>query len=146
MVVMGVQRLHLRDGTARIRSNASYISEQPVGRCSKVRTSRRRRYHHLRPPYPAAQRSLIPLHTYTMAMRLAVGRPLGAVTRASSCSRTSMRSFTSTALRAKEVAGQSSETPNMRVRRAVSIRRRHRPNHMRSMHHATTRASSKPQS
>lgn len=52
-----------------------------------------------------------------MAMRLAVGRPLGAAVRATSCSRNAVRTFASTALRAKEVAGTTSETPNMRVRK-----------------------------
>ena len=51
-----------------------------------------------------------------MAMRLAVGRPMGAAARVSSCSRAAVRTFTATALRAKEVAGANSETPNMRVR------------------------------
>lgn len=54
-----------------------------------------------------------------LPLRQAVGRPLGAAVRASSCShhaRIIARSFVSTTLRAKEVAGQSSETPNMRVR------------------------------
>lgn len=51
-----------------------------------------------------------------MAMRLAVGRPLGAAVRASGSSRHAVRTFASTALRAKEVAGPESETPNMRVR------------------------------
>lgn len=50
-----------------------------------------------------------------MVMRLAVARPLGAVARATSCSRATVRTFASTALRAKEVAGESKETPNMRV-------------------------------
>ncbi|KAF1845515.1 uncharacterized protein K460DRAFT_355329 [Cucurbitaria berberidis CBS 394.84] len=49
-----------------------------------------------------------------MAMRLAVARPLGTVARASSCPRAAVRTFAATALRAKEVTGQSSETPNMR--------------------------------
>jgi hypothetical protein len=51
----------------------------------------------------------------TMVMRLAVARPLGAVARSAGCSR-AVRTFASTALRAKEVAGESKETPNMRVR------------------------------
>lgn len=50
-----------------------------------------------------------------MALRLAVGRPLAAA-RSSSCAHAAVRSFASTALRAKEVAGQDSATPNMRVR------------------------------
>jgi NADH dehydrogenase (ubiquinone) Fe-S protein 3 len=49
-------------------------------------------------------------------MRLAAARPLGAVARATSCSRAVVRTFASTALRAKEVAGESKDTPNMRVR------------------------------
>lgn len=51
-----------------------------------------------------------------MALRFAVARPLGAVARASGCPRAAVRAFASTALRAKEVAGQSADTPNMRVR------------------------------
>ena len=51
-----------------------------------------------------------------MAMRLSVARPLGAVVRSTSCHRAAMRTFASTALRAKEVAGESKDTPNMRVR------------------------------
>lgn len=110
---MGVQRLLLRNGTARIRPGASYISRQPDWSCELddvVDIPPR-------PPLPAAPRSLPTSHTHTMAMRLAVGRPLGAAARASSCSRAAVRSFASTALRAKEVAGSSSDTPNMRVRR-----------------------------
>jgi NADH dehydrogenase (ubiquinone) Fe-S protein 3 len=52
-----------------------------------------------------------------MALRLAVARPLGAVARSTGCSRAAVRTFASTALRAKEVAGESKETPNMRVRK-----------------------------
>lgn len=52
-----------------------------------------------------------------MALRLAVGRPLGAAVRAAGCPRSAaVRTFTATALRAKEVAAESSKTPNMRVR------------------------------
>jgi hypothetical protein len=54
--------------------------------------------------------------SHTMAMRQAVVRPLGAVARSTGCSRAAMRTFASTALRAKEVAGQDKDTPNMRVR------------------------------
>jgi len=56
-----------------------------------------------------------PLSTHIMAMRHAVGRPLGAAVRSAGCPRVAVRTFAATALRAKEVAGESSETPNMRV-------------------------------
>lgn len=49
-----------------------------------------------------------------MALRLAVGRPLGAAALSTSCSRAAMRTFASTALRAKEVAAGDPNTPNMR--------------------------------
>ena len=49
-------------------------------------------------------------------MRIAAARPLGPVARAAATSRPQARTFASTALRAKEVAGGSTETPNMRVR------------------------------
>ncbi|KAF2261941.1 hypothetical protein CC78DRAFT_561494 [Lojkania enalia] len=51
-----------------------------------------------------------------MAMRLAVGRPLGAAVRSTSCSRaiTAVRTFSTATLRAKEIAGEDSEMPNMR--------------------------------
>ncbi|KAF2874588.1 hypothetical protein BDV95DRAFT_488155 [Massariosphaeria phaeospora] len=49
-----------------------------------------------------------------MALRLAVGRPLASAARAASCSRPAVRTFAASALRAKEVAGQNAETPNMR--------------------------------
>ncbi|KAF2036807.1 hypothetical protein EK21DRAFT_106114 [Setomelanomma holmii] len=49
-----------------------------------------------------------------MAMRLAVARSLGAVARTSGCSRAAVRTFAATALRAKEIAAESKETPNMR--------------------------------
>jgi NADH dehydrogenase (ubiquinone) Fe-S protein 3 len=51
-----------------------------------------------------------------MASRLAVGRPLGAAVRSATCFRAAMRTFTSTALRAKQVAAEDPGTPNMRVR------------------------------
>ncbi len=53
-----------------------------------------------------------------LPLRQAMGRPLGAAVRASTCShaRIAVRSFALTARRAKEVAGQSPDTPNMRVR------------------------------
>jgi NADH dehydrogenase (ubiquinone) Fe-S protein 3 len=43
-------------------------------------------------------------------MRLAVSRPLATAARS-----TAARAFSTTALRAKEIAGENTETPNMRV-------------------------------
>lgn len=63
---------------------------------------------------PAA-RSLTTTNLYTMALRQAVSRPLGQAVRSASCVRPAVRTFAATALRAKEVAGDSSETPNLRV-------------------------------
>lgn len=63
------------------------------------------------PPRPAAPRSLLRPNTHTMAMRLAVSRPLAAAAARS----TAARAFSTTALRAKEIAGENTETPNMRV-------------------------------
>lgn len=60
------------------------------------------------------------LSTPTMALRQAVARPLGAAVRSAGCSRSAVRAFASTALRAKEVAAESSETPNMRVRISIA--------------------------
>lgn len=51
-----------------------------------------------------------PPNPHTMAMRLAVSRPLAAAARS-----TAARAFSTTALRAKEIAGEKTETPNMRV-------------------------------
>lgn len=59
---------------------------------------------------PAAPRSLPRPTPHTMAMRLAVSRPLAAAARS-----TAARAFSTTALRAKEIAGENTETPNMRV-------------------------------
>ena len=63
------------------------------------------------PPHPAAPRSLVRPNTHAMAMRLAVSRPLAAAAARS----TAARAFSTTALRAKEIAGENTETPNMRV-------------------------------
>ncbi|KAL1594481.1 putative NADH-ubiquinone oxidoreductase 30.4 kDa subunit, mitochondrial [Paraconiothyrium brasiliense] len=49
-----------------------------------------------------------------MALRQAVGRPLGQAVRSASCSRPAVRTFAATALRAKEVAGDSSDAANLR--------------------------------
>lgn len=56
-----------------------------------------------------------------MALRHAVARPLGAVARPTSCSRAAVRTFAATALRAKQVAGESKDTPNMRVRQKPAL-------------------------
>ncbi|KAF2642825.1 hypothetical protein P280DRAFT_395471 [Massarina eburnea CBS 473.64] len=49
-----------------------------------------------------------------MALRQAVVRPLSAAVRSPACSRTAARTFAASALRAKEIAGESSEPPNLR--------------------------------
>jgi NADH dehydrogenase (ubiquinone) Fe-S protein 3 len=50
-------------------------------------------------------------------MRLAVSRPLAAAAARS----TAARAFSTTALRAKEIAGENTETPNMRVGSCICI-------------------------
>ncbi|CAI6316024.1 unnamed protein product [Periconia digitata] len=49
-----------------------------------------------------------------MALRQSVARPLGNAVRSASCSRAAVRSFAASALRAKEIASDSSEPPNLR--------------------------------
>lgn len=50
-----------------------------------------------------------------MALRQAVGRPLGHAVRSATSSRPAVRTFAATALRAKEVAADSSDAANLRV-------------------------------
>lgn len=69
----------------------------------------------IHPRRRTAARSLNTQDTYTMALRQAVGRPLGQAVRSASCSRPAVRTFAATALRAKEVAGDSSDAANLRV-------------------------------
>ena len=117
LVVMGVKRLHLRDGPPG-SANATYIIvHDAVGRNYELHD--RRRYHHHDSPLAAEPRGLTTPYTHTMALRLAAGRPLGTAVRASNGTRHAVRTFASTALRAKEVAGPSSDTPNLRVRNTI---------------------------
>jgi hypothetical protein len=84
--------------------------------------NRRRRLYTTIAVHPAAARAAHNLFFTTMALRLAVGRPLGAAVRSSICPRSvAVRNFTATSLRAKEVAAQSSDKPNMRVRVQVAL-------------------------
>lgn len=83
------------------------------------------------------------LSTLTMALRHAVGRPLGAAVRSAGCAPSvAIRTFTATALRVKDVASDASETPNMRVGlvncAAAVLSRAHCPS---SMPRAIPRAS-----
>lgn len=107
---------------------------------------RRRRHPPPRPPSPAAPRSPTTLSSHRMVMRLAVARPLGQAARATGCSRAAVRTFAATALRAKEIAGQSKDTPNMRVRRIAAFGVTWSADTVRSMRPATPRASSRPPS
>lgn len=65
---------------------------------------------HCLPPPPLHRAHPPRPDTHTMAMRLATSRPLAAAARS-----TAARAFSTTALRAKEIAGENTQTPNMRV-------------------------------
>lgn len=143
-VVMGV--VDSRPSSAQLtRLAAYYVRDLACNRCMGAVRSRRRRYHHPRSPSPAAPRSF-PTPSHTMALRLAVARPLGAAARSMSCSRAAVRTFAATALRAKEIAGESKDTPNMRVRWITVPGLIQSSDNMRSMLPATPRASSRPPS